>query len=485
MTTHPITRALSFFALSFALAACPAIETGRISDDSTDNEQLVVSGGTILTMADDQAVINDGALAIQGNRIVAIGTVEEIAADFPDATLIDARGKIVLPGLVNTHTHVPMTLFRGIADDLPLTEWLNDVIFPAEAQFVDEDFVRWGTRLACLEMIRSGITTFADSYYFEDAIAEETDICGMRAVLGETLIDFPVPDNKTWEEAISYMRRFVERWQGHERITPAVAPHAPYTVSGEHLQEGHALATELDVPLLIHLAEDQSEVDTIMKREAMRPVEYADHLGILDERVLAAHMIYPDAGEIEILAARGVGVAHCPESNMKIAAGVAPVPQLLAAGVAVGLGTDGSASNNNLSLWDEIDSAAKLHKVISGDPTVLDARTALMMATLGGARAIHMAEEIGSLEVGKRADLIIVGVDGPHQQPVYDPYSVLVYATQAADVEAVVIDGHVVMQDGDVLTVDAGTVLAEARRYRDRISAEIVGGHPPARGQDP
>jgi 5-methylthioadenosine/S-adenosylhomocysteine deaminase len=366
-----------------------------------------------------------------------------------------------------------MTLLRGIADDLPLTEWLNDVIFPAEARFVDEEFVRWGTRLACLEMIRGGITTFVDSYYFEDAIAEETDRCGMRAILGETLIDFPVPDNKTWDEAIAYMHRFVERWRGHKRITPAVAPHAPYTVSGEHLREGHALATELDAPLLIHLAEDQSEVNTILAREGMRPVRYADHLGILDKRVLAAHMIHPDADEIEILAERGVGVAHCPESNMKIAAGVAPVPQLLAAGVAVGLGTDGAASNNNLSLWDEIDTAAKLHKVTTGDPTVLDAKTALNMATLGGARAIHLADQVGSLEVGKRADLIIVGLDGFHQQPVYDPYSVLVYATQAADVETVIIDGSVVMQNGNVLTVDADEVLAEAVRYRDRIRAEI------------
>lgn len=460
------------------LALCLGCATEQPASDPTESAQsriLVVSGATVMTMDDEGTVIESGAVAIEGNKIVAVGSAADIAASYPEAQTIDASGRIVLPGLINTHTHVPMTLLRGIADDLPLTEWLNDVIFPAEAKFVDEEFVRWGTRLACLEMIRGGITTFADNYYFEDAIAEETDACGMRAILGETLIDFPVPDNKTWHEAVAYMHRFVERWRDHERITPAVAPHAPYTVSGEHLRESHALATQLDVPLMIHLAEDQSEVDTIVAREGMRPVEFAEHIGILDDRMLAAHMIHPNPDEIQLLARRGVGVAHCPESNMKIAAGIAPVPQLLAAGVAVGLGTDGAASNNNLSLWDEIDTAAKLHKVNAGDPTVLNAQAALTMATSGGARALHMADEIGSLEVGKRADVIIVGIDGYHQQPVYDPYSVLVYATQAADVETVIIDGTVVMRDGNVLTVDADAVLTEAASYRDRIRAEITG----------
>ena len=467
----------SLLALSAAIllalsSACIAPETE--STPSADSRLLLVSGGTVLTMDEEGTLIESGAVAIDGRRIAAVGSAAVLASRYPEARLIDAHGKIILPGLINAHSHVPMTLLRGVADDLPLTQWLNDVIFPAEAQFVDEEFVRWGTRLACLEMIRGGITTFVDMYYYEDAIAEETERCGMRAILGETLIDFPAPDNATWSEAVAYASRFVDRWRDHPRISPAIAPHAPYTVSGDHLVDAHRLATQLEVPLLIHLAEDSSEVDTILEKHGMRPVFYADSLGILDDRVLAAHMIHPSAEEIDILAARGVGVAHCPESNMKVAAGVAPVPQLLAAGVAVGLGTDGAASNNNLSLWDEMDTAAKLHKLMTGDPTTLDARTVLTLATRGGARALDMADQIGSLEAGKRADLIIVNADGFHQQPVYDPYSVLVYSTQAADVDTVIIDGRVVMESGTVLTLDAQEVVSRAQGYRDRIRAEIT-----------
>jgi 5-methylthioadenosine/S-adenosylhomocysteine deaminase len=437
---------------------------------------ILLTAGTVVTMDTAGTVIENGAVMITGTLISAIGTTADLVAAHPDVRRIDAPEGVILPGLVNTHGHVPMSLLRGIADDLPLREWLHDVIFPAEATFVDEEFVRWGTRLACLEMIRSGTTTFTDMYYFEDAIAEEAERCGLRAVLGETLIDFPAPDNETWDDAVAYTRRFAERWTNHPRITPAVAPHAPYTVSGEHLVEGHALAVELEAPLLVHLAEDRSEVETILAREGMRPVRFADSLGILDERVVAAHMIHPDPEEIRILARRGVGVAHCPESNMKIAAGIAPVPQMLAAGVAVGLGTDGPASNNNLSMWDEIDSAAKLHKLAAADPTALDAHTALGMATIGGARSLDMAHEIGSLETGKRADIIVVDVGGYHQQPIYDPYSVLVYSTQASDVVTTIVDGHVLMENRVVLTVDGPEVLAKARSYRDRIRAAIFPG---------
>ncbi|MDH3254457.1 MAG: amidohydrolase [Acidobacteriota bacterium] len=466
----------AFEALAAALLLGGLLGCTVPAEEAAGGRALIVAGGTLLTMDDQRTIVENGAVAIAGSSIVAVGTDRDVRATYPEATVLDATGKLVLPGLINAHAHVPMTLLRGIADDLPLTEWLTDVIFPAEAEFVDEEFVRWGTRLACLEMIRGGITTFVDMYYYEDAIAEETDRCGMRAVLGETLIDFPAPDNATWDEAVTYTERFVNRWRDHPRISPAVAPHAPYTVSGDHLVAGHRLATELDVPLLIHLAEDKSEVETILEKHGMRPVQYADSLGILDDRVLAAHMIHPSTDEIGILAARGVGVAHCPESNMKVAAGVAPVPQLLAAGVAVGLGTDGAASNNNLSVWDEMDTAAKLHKVTTGDPTALDAQTALALATRGGARALDMVDQIGSLEPGKRADLIIVNIDGYHQQPVYDPYSVLVYSTQASDVETVIIDGRVVMKSGTVLTLDADEVLTRAQEYRDRIRAGIT--HP-------
>ena len=336
---------------------------------------------------------------------------------------------------------------------------------------MDEEFVRWGTRLACLEMLRGGITTFVDMYYYEDAIAEEADRCGMRAVVGETLIDFPAPDNKTWEEAIAYTRAFVNRWREHPRVTPAVAPHALYTVSADHLVAAHDLAEELEVPLLIHLAEDRAEIEQLRDQHGMGSVEYADSLGILGPRVLAAHMVWPTPEEINLLAARDVGIAHCPQSNMKVAAGIAPVPALIEAGVAVGIGTDGPASNNDLDLWEEIDTAAKLHKVTALDPTVLPARQALRMATSEGARALGMEDRIGSLEPGKRADLIVVRTDGFHLQPHYDPYSLLTYSSKAADVDTVIIDGRVVMRNRRVTTLDAEPILARTREFRDRIAA--------------
>ncbi len=478
--THPLRRPVVCLAIAAAWIAggcrnpageIPAAETpgGPAAGAAASAGTLLVSGGTVLTFDDAGTVIEEGAVAIAGERIAAVGAATDLAARYPDARRIDAAGRIVMPGLINSHTHVPMTLFRGLADDLELMEWLQEEIFPAEAEHVDEEFVRWGTRLACLEMIRGGITTFVDMYYFEHAIAEETAACGLRAIVGETLIDFPAPDHATWDQAIAYTRSFVETWRGHPLVTPAIAPHSVYTVSAEHLVESHRLARELDVPLLIHLAEAREEVEQVQASTGRRPVDHAESLGILDDGVIAAHMIWPSEGEIEILAERGVGVAHCPQSNMKIAAGIAPVPSLLAAGVAVGLGTDGPASNNDLDLWDEIDTAAKLHKVNAGDSTVVDARQALELATAGGARAIHMEEDIGSLEAGKLADLIVVDVSGPHQQPVYDPYSVLTYATGAADVETVIVNGRVLLEDRRFSTLDPAPILAKAVEYRDRV----------------
>ena len=436
---------------------------------TTPDRVLLVAGGTVLTLDRDGTVIEDGAVAIEGDRIAAVGTAAELAARYPDARTLGTAGRIVMPGLINSHTHVPMTLFRGLADDLELMEWLEEVIFPAEAEHVDEEFVRWGTRLACLEMIRGGTTTFVDMYYFEHAIAEEAARCGLRTIAGETLIDFPAPDNATWDEAVAYARDFVDALKGHPLVTPAIAPHAVYTVSGEHLVQSHRLARELGVPLLIHLAEAREEVEQMLERAGQRPIEYAAGLGILDDAVIAAHVIWPSDGEIETLAARGVGVAHCPQSNMKLAAGVAPVPRLLDAGVAVGLGTDGAASNNDLDLWEEMDTAAKLHKVVLKDPTAVPARQAVEMATITGARAIHMEDEIGSLEAGKRADLIVVDVSSPHQQPVYDPYSVLTYATGAADVETVIVNGRILLEERRFLTLDPEPILAQAAEYRQRI----------------
>jgi len=435
---------------------------------------LVVTGGTVVTFDPDGTVVAGGAVAVVGDRVAAVGPAAAVERAFPTAERIDARGAIVLPGLINAHTHAPMVLFRGLADDLELMDWLENHIFPAEAAHVDEEFVRVGTRLACLEMLRGGITTFADMYYFEDAIAEEAERCGMRAVLGETLIDFPAPDHATWEAALAYTRRFAERWRAHPRIVPAVAPHAAYTVSAEHLVAAHALAAELDVPLLIHLAEDRAEIERVRAQTGKTSIDYLDGLGVLDARMLAAHVVWPSPEEIELLARRGVGVAHCPQSNMKIAAGIAPVPAMIAAGVAVGLGTDGAGSNNDLDLWQEIDTAAKLHKVAALDPTVLPARQALAMATREGARALGLEGEIGSLEVGKRADLIVVAAGGLHQQPqrpADNPYSLLVYSTRASDVLTVIVDGRVVVRDRRVLTLEEAEVVAHAAALRAAIAA--------------
>jgi 5-methylthioadenosine/S-adenosylhomocysteine deaminase len=440
---------------------------------AAERVDLIIRGGTVVTMDGSSRVIEGGAVAVRGERIVAVGPASEVAAKYFAARTVSAAGKVVMPGLINTHTHVPMVLFRGIADDLMLMEWLQKYIFPAEAKNVDEQFVRWGTRLGCLEMIRGGTTTYVDMYYFEDAIAEETARAGMRAVLGETLIDFPAPDNKTWEAGMAYMEKYVSRWKGHPLITPAIAPHAPYTVSTEHLKQAHAFSSKHGVPLVIHVAEDQAEVKTIQERYKASSVAYLDSIGLLSGRVIAAHMVWPTEGDIRTLASRSVGVAHCPQSNMKIAAGIAPLPQMLRAGVNVGLGTDGAASNNDLNLWEEIDTAAKLHKVFAKDPTVIKAQEAIEMATIRGARAIHLDKEIGSLEAGKRADIIIVGIDAAHQTPLYNVYSHLAYTTKAADVETVIINGKTVMANRRVLTINEAPVRAKALEYRKRIQKSV------------
>jgi 5-methylthioadenosine/S-adenosylhomocysteine deaminase len=456
--------------------ACQA-PTGTTPRETTEaaSTQLVVSGGTVVTFDPQRTVIEAGAVAIEEGRIAAVGRATEIEAAYPGAKRIDADGGLILPGLINAHTHAPMVFFRGLADDLDLMEWLEEVVFPAEAEHVDEELVRWGTRLACLEMLEGGITTFVDMYYFEDAVAEEAERCGMRAVVGETLIDFPAPDNKSWEEAIDYTRRFVERWSGHPRITPAVAPHSLYTVSTEHWIEAHQLAEELDVPVLTHLAEAQAEIDRVLEATGMTSIDYLEELGLLEDRLVAAHVILPSRSEIGLLAQRGVGVVHCPQSNMKIAAGVAPVPAMIEAGVAVGIGTDGAGSNNDLDLWEEVDTAAKLHKLESGDPTILPARQAMAMATIEGARALDMEGEIGSLEVGKWADLIVVATDGFHQQPQIpgvNPYSFLVYSTKASDVRTVIVEGRIVVDDGQVLTLDVEEVLEKAAYYRGILTGQ-------------
>lgn len=435
---------------------------------------IIVRGGKIVTMDATRRVIEDGALAIEGGRVVAVGTRAEVDAKYSAPDTIDATGKVVIPGLINTHTHVPMTLFRGIADDLDLQEWLTKYIFPAEAKNVTEEFVRTGTQLGLAEMIRGGTTTYCDMYYFEDAIAEETAKAGVRGLLGETVIRFPVADNKTPEEAIAYTDRFVKKWRGHALITPAIAPHAPYTLSEAQLKTVRAFSDRTGAPIVIHVAETRKEVEDIEKQYGERPVAYLASIGFLNNRVIAAHVVWANQEEISILKRLGVGVAHNPQSNMKLAAGVAPVPQMLLADVAVGLGTDGAASNNDLNMWEEMDTAAKLHKVTTGDPKVVSALQAFEMATIRGARALHLDNQIGSLEAGKRADLCIVDLDDLSQTPLYNIYSHLVYATKADDVRTVIIEGRVVMRDRRLLTLDENGIKMRARAFRERISRSLA-----------
>ena len=435
---------------------------------------IIVRGGTIVTMDTARRVIEDGAVVIRGGRIEAVGPRADLEMKYTAAETIDAVGKVVIPGLINGHTHVPMTLFRGLADDLDLQEWLTKYIFPAEAKNVTEEFVRAGARLGLAEMIRGGTTTYCDMYYFEDAIADETARAGMRGVLGETIIDFPVADNKTHEEAMAYAERFIKKWRGHALITPALAPHAPYTVSEEHLKAIRALSDRLGAPIVIHISETQREVDDITKSKNAPPVAYLNRINFLNERVIAAHMVFPNEEEIALLKRLNVGIVHNPQSNMKLASGVAPVPRMLAGDLRLGLGTDGAASNNDLSMWEEMDTAAKLHKVFTRDPKVVSAQEAFEMATIRGARALHLEREIGSLETGKRADLVIVDLNDLSQTPLYNIYSNLIYATKAADVRSVIIEGRVVMRDRRLLTLDENDIKARARVFREQIVRSLA-----------
>src|SRR5687767_7593907 len=434
---------------------------------------LLILGGTIVTMDGARRVIDDGGIAVAGGRIVAIGPRAEIQRGYTARKKLQAFGRVITPGLINGHTHVPMVLFRGLADDLDLQEWLTKYIFPAEAKNVTEEFVRVGARLGLAEMIRGGTTTYCDMYYFEDAIADETAKAGVRGVLGETVIDFPVADNKNNAEAMAYVERFVARWKGHQLIIPAIAPHAPYTVSEQHLKAARAFSDRIGAPIVTHIAETKREVEDSGKAKGASPVAYLHRIGFLNERVIAAHMVWPRDSDIAVLQRRGVGVVHNPQSNMKLAAGVAPVPRMLADGVLLGLGTDGAASNNDLNMWEEMDTVAKLHKVFTGDPKVISAQQAFELATIRGAQALHLEKEIGSLEVGKRADLLIINRDTLNQIPVYNIYSDLVYATKASDVETVIINGRLVMRDRRLLTLNETAVKTEARAFRDKIIRSV------------
>jgi 5-methylthioadenosine/S-adenosylhomocysteine deaminase len=434
---------------------------------------LVVSNGTVVTVDAARRVIADGAVAIDQGRLVGVDGRAAIEGRFRGRETLDAGGGLVLPGLVNTHGHAPMVLFRGVADDLRLMDWLQKYIFPAEKSNVTAEFVKAGTRLAALEMIRSGTTTFADMYYFEDQVAEACDEAGMRCVAGETLIDFPAPDNKTIPEAVAYAERFLKRWAGHPRVTAAVAPHSTYLAGPETLKAAKALADRYQAPLLIHLSESSVEQAQVQERYGKTPTEHLRDLGFLRRGVLGAHGVYLSASDRRLLEQVGVGISHCPQSNMKLASGAAPVREMLAEGLRLGLGTDGAASNNDLDMFEEMATAAFLAKHASGDPTVAPASAVLEMATLGGARALGLEDRLGSLEEGKRADLIVIGMAEPRMHPLYDAASHLVYAAKGADVRHVVVEGRVILKDRRVLTLDEAAVVQEADRRRAEVSRSL------------
>jgi 5-methylthioadenosine/S-adenosylhomocysteine deaminase len=435
---------------------------------------VLITARQVVTMDADRRVIANGAVAIHDGKIAAVGPRAEVETRYRPRQRVDRPDALLIPGLVNTHTHAPMSLLRGIADDLRLQDWLEHYIFPAEAKNVSEEFVRVGTRLAVLEMMLGGTTTYTDMYYFEDAIAEETAKAGMRGVLGQTIIGFPAPDYKTPAEALAGTRRFLERFRNHPLITPAVAPHAIYTNSLETLQAAARLANEYSVPMLIHVSETRKENQDAAAQHGASPAAYLDKIGAVARRSVYAHAVWTDATDHALLAARRVGVAHCPGSNMKLASGAAPVAAMLRAGIAVGLGSDGPAgSNNDFSMFEEMDLAAKLAKVTSLDPEALPAPTVFAMATITGARALGMEKEIGSIEPGKRADLVTVSLAAPHAWPSHDVYSMLVYTLKTSDVLDVMIDGRWTVRDRRPLTLDAAAIRRSVAEWRAKVEASM------------
>jgi 5-methylthioadenosine/S-adenosylhomocysteine deaminase len=434
----------------------------------------IYSARYVVTMDARHRLIDDGAVAIRGARIVAVGTRAEIDRQFQAAHRVDRPNALIMPGLVNTHTHAAMSLLRGVADDMKLQDWLQKFIFPAEAKNVTPDFVLWGTRLACLEMMLSGTTTFVDMYYFEDRVAQATKEAGLRGVLGETILKFKSPDAATPKDALAFTEKFIRQYKGDSLIVPAPAPHAIYTNDDADLRAARQLADQNGVPLLIHLSETKIENDDAMRDRRMTPTRLLESLGVLNGPTIAAHGVWLDDSDMRILKAHSTGVAHCPSSNMKLASGVAPVVKLLALGIPVGLGTDGPAgSNNDFDMLEEMNLAADLQKVATGDPTVLPAEQAVAMATIEGARVAGLAKEIGSIEAGKRADLITLRLDRPHAVPLYNVYSQIVYALKESDVEDVAVNGRAVVREGRSLTLDPGLVLSKAKEYGAKVAASL------------
>ena len=454
------------FAVALALLATTAVASAQGARRAVS---LVVIGGTVLTENDTRQVLSPGAIAINGTDIVEVGTPADIAARYNAAQTIDARDQVVLPGLINTHTHAAMVMFRGLADDLALMDWLQKYIFPAEAKTVSPTFVRTGTRLAALGMIESGTTTFTDMYYFEEEVAAATREAGLRGILGQTVIQFPVADAKTPAEGLARAEAFIKAFKGDSLIVPAVAPHAMYTLDRATLVATAELGRKYDVPVLIHLAETQDEVKTARNNHQLTPVGFLESIGFWGPKTVAAHGVWVTDEDIAVLKRRNVGISHNPESNMKLASGTAPVMKYLAAGVSLSLGTDGAASNNDLDMFEAMRQASFLAKLASGNPTAVPAQVALDLATIGGAKALGMEKLIGSLEPGKRADLITVSMSAARQTPMYDAVSHIVYVTRGDDVRNTIVNGKVLMRDRKMTTLNAADVIAQAKALAQKV----------------
>jgi len=440
---------------------------------------VILTGGSVATMDSDFELIHSGAIAVRDGNIEAVGPAGQIAAAYTADEVVDCSGCAVIPGLINAHTHAPMALLRGLADDLRLDVWLMGYMMPVEREFVRPDFCWLGTQLACAEMIRSGTTCFADMYYYEEAVADATAQAGMRAICAETVLKFPTPDAQSYDESLEYTRDFVQRWKGHPLIMPAVGPHAPYTTTEDLLRACAQLALEFDVPLHIHIAETAQEVEEHRAEYGMPMVPWVKKQGVFEAKVTAAHCVHMDEGEMHTLLHHGAGVAHNPTSNLKLASGFAPVVRMLELGLNVGIGTDGPASNNDLDMWEEMRLAALLAKGVTSDPTALPARQALALATIGGARALHIGEFVGSLEPGKRADIAVVDLRNARTTPQFtrDPealYAQLVYAAKGSDVRDVMCQGRWLMRERGLLTLDEQALMAEAAGVARKIDAFLI-----------
>ncbi len=468
-----LSSVLGALALSGALVVSAPPAPLNAQAPGQASADLVVTNGYVVTMNAARQVIERGAVVVKDARIVAVGPAD-LAGQFAAAKVIDARGAIVMPGMVNAHTHVSMTVFRGLGDDVP--DRLRKLIFPLEKALVDRDLVYWGGLHGMVEMIEGGVTTFADMYYFEDEVARAAKAIGMRGVLGETILDFPAPDAPEPYGGFAYARAFIEKFRGDPLVTPALAPHAPYSLDLERLKRVAREAEELDVPVLMHVAEMTDEVATLRKQRNQSPVEYLDELGLLNRRLVAAHCIFVSPGDIDLLAARGAGVAHAMVANIKSAKGVSPALDMFKKGVRVGLATDGPMSGNTLDIIGQLGYVAKLHKLEKRDRNVMPAVDVVEMATMGGARALHMEDRIGSLEAGKLADLVIIDRESPRMVPFYDVYSALVYAAVPTDVRTTIVHGRVVMEDRVVRTIDVAELRTRIRAIGDRITEAVAKG---------